>query len=175
MRACGGVSRRLRFLVKQFKEYWIDKMKTKYIIWLVMICWVWAGMLGSISFMEAPVKFTAPSLTLQVGVDVGRHVFQALNRVELVLCTVLVLLSIISKAPARKLVLPFAVALLLLLETAWLLPVLDERALKVIAGETPPSTYHHWMYVSFEVIKLAGLLISGSVFFNLARAGTAQK
>ena len=46
---------------------------------------VWAGLVVGISFIEAPVKFTAPSLPLSVGLDVGRHVFAALNRAELLL------------------------------------------------------------------------------------------
>lgn len=125
--------------------------------------------------MEAPVKFTAPSLTLQVGVDVGRHVFGMFNKVELVLCTLLITLTLLSKVPARKMILPFTVALLLLLETAWLLPVLDQRALKVIAGETPTDTLHHLLYVLFELAKLTLLIISGGLFFNPARAAATQK
>src|SRR3712207_7116586 len=47
-----------------------------------IITFIWVGFLAAISFMEAPVKFTAPSLTLAVGLDVGRHVFAVLNKVE---------------------------------------------------------------------------------------------
>jgi hypothetical protein len=150
-------------------------MKTKYLIGLVMLCWFWAGMIAAISFMEAPVKFTAPSLSLQVGVDVGRHVFGMFNKVELVLCSLLALLIILTKLPAKKIILSFIAALLLLLETSWLLPALDQRALKVIAGENIPATYHHILYVLFETVKLVGLLISGATFFNLSRQAAAQK
>lgn len=41
-------------------------------IGLVVVCLVWAGMVIGISFLEAPVKFMAPSLTRPVGLDVGR-------------------------------------------------------------------------------------------------------
>ena len=44
---------------------------------------IWASMILSISFLEAWVKFQAPFLRKHVAVDVGRHVFCALNTAEL--------------------------------------------------------------------------------------------
>jgi hypothetical protein len=52
--------------------------------------------------MEAPVKFKAPSLTLSVGVDVGRTVFWALNRVEIVLAFVYIALCMGSGGTVMK-------------------------------------------------------------------------
>jgi hypothetical protein len=46
---------------------------------------VWLGMVVAISFMEAPLKFHAPGVTLQIGLGIGRLVFRALNAAELVL------------------------------------------------------------------------------------------
>lgn len=45
----------------------------------------WATMIMSISFLEAWVKFKAPFLKKYIAVDVGRHVFAALNAAELAL------------------------------------------------------------------------------------------
>lgn len=150
-------------------------MKTKSTLYLTLTCWFWAGMVAAISFMEAPVKFTAPSLSLQVGLDVGRHVFGAFNKVEIVLGALMLIAMIVARPVKRNIILPAVVLVLLLLETAWLLPALDARALKVMAGETPPSTYHHILYVVFETVKLFGLIISGAVFFNVSRnKGTAH-
>ena len=39
------------------------------------VAFVWFGMTAGISLLEAPVKFTAPSLTREVALDVGRVVF----------------------------------------------------------------------------------------------------
>jgi len=50
------------------------------------IAWQWAAMILAISFLEAWVKFRAPFLRKHVAVDVGRHVFAALNAAELGLC-----------------------------------------------------------------------------------------
>jgi hypothetical protein len=46
---------------------------------------VWLGMVLAISFLEAPLKFRAPGVTLALGLGIGRVVFAALNRVEVVL------------------------------------------------------------------------------------------
>ena len=50
------------------------------------IALTWASMILAISFLEAWVKFRAPFLRKHVAVDVGRHVFAALNAAELGLC-----------------------------------------------------------------------------------------
>ena len=36
----------------------------------------------AVSFLEAPLKFRAPGVTLPIGLAVGRLVFRALNRAE---------------------------------------------------------------------------------------------
>ncbi|KAG0274630.1 hypothetical protein BGZ95_009590 [Linnemannia exigua] len=47
----------------------------------------WLGANLAISFMEAPVKFMSPTPARRSLIDVGRHVFSALNKVEVVLAT----------------------------------------------------------------------------------------
>jgi len=37
---------------------------------------VWLGMVLAISFLEAPLKFRAPGVTLQIGLGIGRVVFR---------------------------------------------------------------------------------------------------
>ena len=50
---------------------------------LIFLALIWLGMVLGISFLEAPVKFRAPTLTRSVGLDVGRHVFGFFNKVEI--------------------------------------------------------------------------------------------
>ena len=53
----------------------------------------WLGMVLAISFVETPLKFRAPGVTLQIGLGIGRLAFRALNACELALAaTVLRLL-----------------------------------------------------------------------------------
>lgn len=50
----------------------------------------WLGMVLAISFLEAPLKFRAPGVTVPIGLGIGRRVFRALNRVEAVLAVVVI-------------------------------------------------------------------------------------
>lgn len=40
----------------------------------------WFGMVVAISFLEAPIKFRAPGVTLAIGLGIGRKVFLASMR-----------------------------------------------------------------------------------------------
>jgi hypothetical protein len=55
--------------------------------WLTMaetgLALLWSSMIIAISFLEAWTKFRAPFLKKYIAVDVGRHVFAALNAAEL--------------------------------------------------------------------------------------------
>lgn len=41
----------------------------------VALTFVWLGMVLAISFLEAPLKFRAPGVTLPIGLGIGRLVF----------------------------------------------------------------------------------------------------
>ena len=45
----------------------------------VAAMFVWLGMVLAISFLEAPLKFRAPGITIALGLGIGRLVFRALN------------------------------------------------------------------------------------------------
>ena len=127
---------------------------------LVAVCLLWAGMVGGISFLEAPVKFRAPSLTRAVGLDVGRHVFGALGRVEIGAALLTgVLAAGASVGPAWRWGLLALLGGLVLAQRLWLWPVLSERARRIAAGESPSTSYHHILFIGSEVVKV--LLLVG--------------
>jgi hypothetical protein len=132
---------------------------------LAALCFVWAGMVLGISFLETPVKFTAPSVTLPIGLDVGRHVFGALNKVEIlfVLIMAAVLCYVRSYVrPPRALWFPLAiVAVIVALQTAWLRPVLDARVELILSGQMPPPAAYHTVFSLLELLKLIGLIAAG--------------
>ncbi|KXK06992.1 MAG: hypothetical protein UZ17_ACD001000309 [Acidobacteria bacterium OLB17] len=100
------------------------------------VSFFWAGMIFAISFLEAPLKFRAPGITTGLGLGIGKIVFKALNRVELVLAAVM--LGILATYPtfaAWQAYLFAFVAIVLCLQTVWLLPALSRRADIVISGE----------------------------------------
>jgi hypothetical protein len=141
-------------------------MKLKYIDLFILLVLIWAGMILGISFLEAPVKFTAPSLTMPVALDVGRHVFGAFNKVEIVFATLLVILSIAARMPLKITMFAGIVVLLLLLQCFWLLPVLDARAIIIIAGGIPEGGTPHIWYIIFDLTKLTALICAGMLSIN---------
>jgi hypothetical protein len=129
----------------------------------IALPFIWFGMIAAISFMEAPLKFQAPGVTLGLGLGIGRLVFWALNKIELVLA-VLMLVSLLAKRPRKPRFPSVAfgvIAFLLILETLWLLPVLDARATEVINGTAAPYSSTHLIYIAFDSIKFLLLFALG--------------
>ncbi len=129
----------------------------------IAIPFIWFGMIAAISFMEAPLKFQAPGVTLGLGLGIGRLVFWALNKMELVLA-VLMLISLLVQKPRKSRfpsVMFGVIAVLLILETVWLLPVLDARATEVINGTAAPYSNTHLIYIAFDSIKFLLLFALG--------------
>lgn len=64
---------------------------------------IWLGMVLAISFLEAPLKFRAPNVTLQIGLGIGRLVFRALNGCELVLAAAIAVAFLVEPRPRAPL------------------------------------------------------------------------
>ena len=126
------------------------------------IPFIWFGAVCAISFMEAPLKFGAPNITLELGLGIGRIVFHALTKVEISLA-VLLLVSFLYTRSRRDLSFALAaiVFAILLLQTVWLLPVLDLRASALLQGEPLPPSHLHIVYIAVDVIKVVLLLTIG--------------
>ena len=120
---------------------------------------LWAGGLLGVSFIAAPAKFWAPSLTLPVALDVGRHTFQFFNKLEVV--ALVILLTLVFRATRDSLTRGLAslIGLLLLFQTIWLLPMLDQRVCIVLQGQTPPESRLHLVYIACDVWRFL-LLVS---------------
>lgn len=128
----------------------------------IAIPFIWFGALGAISFMEAPLKFTAPNITLPLGLGIGRIVFQTLNKIEIVFALLMIVTLFIKQPKTKFPVYSFGVILILLmLETFWLLPVLDARAEQVINGTAAPFSNTHLIYIAFDALKFLLLFALG--------------
>jgi len=128
----------------------------------IAIPFIWFGMIGAISFMEAPLKFQAPGITLAEGLSIGRLVFFVLNKIEIVLA-VLMAVTLFTHRPKKTFPIVGAAVIfvLLALETLWLLPALDLRAEQVISGAAAPYSYTHVIYIVFDAIKFMLLFAVG--------------
>lgn len=145
-------------------------MKSKVEQPVAIICtFTWIGFICAISFMEAWLKFRAPGVTLPIGLGIGRLVFAALNKVEWVFA-VAILISNISIAKKLNINPFYIVAIaILIVQTVWLLPGLDARAVLHIEGKTVPHSYLHLYYAIAEGIKFIALLIFGTKLFKLEK------
>jgi len=126
---------------------------------LIAVPFVWLGMVLAISFIETPLKFRAPGITVPLGLGIGRLVFRVLNAVELALAATLTLAALTSAAgrftikgvPTTVMI---ALWTLLVVQVAVLRPHLDRRARQLVQGHEPPRSHAHLAYIAAECIKV---------------------
>ncbi|MEM8857214.1 MAG: hypothetical protein AAGD96_02780 [Chloroflexota bacterium] len=119
---------------------------------------LWVGFILAISFLEAPLKFQAESVTIPIGLEIGYLVFHALNGIEIAFAAILLIISFTCKTPFPTLRLLIIVIGWLLIQTIMLYGPLDQRTLAIISGETVPEAPWHLIYIGMEVVKLFLLL-----------------
>jgi hypothetical protein len=118
-------------------------------------------MVLAISFLEAPLKFRAPNVTLQIGLGIGRLVFRALNTVEVGFALVIIAILVAGPMPAR-ITAAYAVALAALaVQLIAVRPRLTRRSDQVLAGLDAPRSHAHYAYVGLETVKAIALVVAG--------------
>jgi hypothetical protein len=130
---------------------------------LAAASFTWLGMVLGISFLETPLKFRAPGVTARLGLGIGRLVFAALNRAELVLVLLVFIAVGLGPAPAIRALVVAPVAVLLAAQLLAVRPALNRRADRVLAGEELPRSRAHLAYVILEVSKVVALVVTGVV------------
>jgi hypothetical protein len=128
----------------------------------VAALFVWLGMVLAISFLEAPLKFRAPGVTLRIGLGIGRVVFRALNICEMVLAATVVVTVVVDRPgllPAAGVAIAAAA---LLSQVLVVRPALTRRTDAVLAGAEGPRSHAHLVYIALEVVKIVALLVAGA-------------
>lgn len=126
---------------------------------------VWLGMVFAISFVEAPLKFRAPGVTIELGVGIGRLVFRALNIAECVLAVVVIacLAALGARTPVSAVVLIAVLVVVLVFDVAVLRPRMDRRYVSGNVSDSMPRHSLHLWYVGLELVKVAALVVLGIV------------
>ena len=130
----------------------------------VAAIFVWLGMVLAISFLEAPLKFRAPGITIQLGLGIGRLVFRALNACEIVLAVLVVVALVIGRPGAGVIAATLAAIGALLVQVIGVRPCLTRRSDAVLADASQAEAGRsnaHYAYVGFEVVKVVALLVGG--------------
>lgn len=127
----------------------------------IAVTFLWLGMVLAISFLEAPLKFRAPDVTVRIGLGIGRLVFRALNRVEIAWAATLVLTVIVGGTRAAAVAAAMTAVAALVVQMAGVRPWLTRRSNRVLAGEDVPRSRAHHVYVGLETVKVLALLAAG--------------
>jgi hypothetical protein len=143
----------------------------------IAVTFVWLGMVSAISFLEAPLKFRAPGITVPLGLGIGRLVFRALNTVEFILALAVAASLVADRPDNGSAAVLWAAIGVLLIQVLGVRPRLTRRSDAVLAGgasgmvlseaagvvlsdDAPRSRAHYW-YVGLEVVKVIALLVGG--------------
>ncbi|HIW46806.1 MAG TPA: hypothetical protein H9884_07890 [Candidatus Yaniella excrementigallinarum] len=135
---------------------------------MLIIPAMWIGLIIGISFIEAPLKFTAPGITIPLGLGIGRRVFLAMNITEVVLAIILVL-SLIKLWRSHRIhplekfqqirFYSFIAVGLLLIKTVIIRPILAIESDAVLAGTSPGGSSTHFYYIGVEAILFIALVL----------------
>jgi hypothetical protein len=122
---------------------------------------VWLGMVLAISFLETPLKFRAPGVTVPVGLGIGRIVFRALNLAEIALVLIALAAIAVGRPTGPVVILTTAVLVILAGQLTVIRPQLNRRSDRVLAGESQPRSAAHLYYVALESGKVLTLSVLG--------------
>ena len=121
---------------------------------------VWIGLLVGLSFVEAPLKFLAPGITVPLGLGIGRLVFSALAVGGWILLIALTIACVPRPRLSRSSwALIGALWVVLAVETFLIRPPLNARSDVILAGGDPGESWLHYAYVAADVALLALLVI----------------
>jgi len=130
----------------------------------VAAIFLWLGMVLAISFVEAPLKFRAPGVTIQIGLGIGRLVFRALNICEAALAAVALVGVVLGGAPVVVFVALGVAVAALGAQVVGVRPALTRRSNAVLADAAVAESgrsHAHLFYVGLEAAKVVALAVSG--------------
>ncbi len=133
---------------------------------------VWIGLIVALSFIETPLKFLAPDVTLPIALGIGRLVLTAANIAGAVLLVTMTVLSFVRPRVGRPaLIVLVSIWVVFVVEVALVRPALNARTDLILAGGDPGSSLLHVVYIVLDVIVL-GLLVA---YLPLARERGPQE
>ena len=126
---------------------------------MISIVFIWIGMIMGISCLEAWVKFKTPSLTKNIGLDVGRVVFHAFHRAQWIMFLLLIIIVILQAFSVFYFVVIFFLGLILILQTLILMPRLNDKILELQKKKVSKNT--QWLHTCYAISEFTKLLLLG--------------
>lgn len=131
-------------------------------LWRIVLPILWLGMVGAISFIEAPLKFQAEGITIPLGLGIGRLVFAALNVAEGILLFALTIVSfwpVAHRIEGRRLAAWAGLAAVFVVKVVFVRPPLNARTDLVLQGADPGESVWHYVYIACDVASMALLVV----------------
>ena len=124
------------------------------------LAFVWFGLTAGVSLLATPFDFTAPA-SHPMTLGAGEMVYGALNQIELALLIAMLVLIRMSRNTTQYW--PYAALLVLIMiaQSAWLLPELIARSASAPGGAEPAASFPRTAFAVSELLKLATLLALG--------------
>lgn len=126
---------------------------------IIILILLWAGAVLGISFLESWVKFRTPTLSKSVALDVGRTVFNAFHKTQLILLGLILIIGSFYSLTIFNWILLFFITMILLTQSFLLFPILNKRVDLIILGEQPSKSFVHPVYGMIETSKLILLIV----------------
>jgi len=130
---------------------------------LLIVLALWAGIIIGASLIATPIKFQAPSLTLETGLEIGRYTFRFLGRVELCLLVITLAAAAVAQAPKAVWIVLALIIAILAVQYFWLLPFLDKRVSEILAGAPPSFSTRHKIFAAMEAAKTILLIVAAAI------------
>jgi hypothetical protein len=124
-----------------------------------VVCLLWAGLALGVAMAET-AKFRTPTLSRPAALDVGRTVFRASQTLQLFPLGLALAFAAWGRLPRRAWASLAVAGLALVVQTAWLFPLLDARAQTLMAGGSPVGASPHAAYGMLEVVKVLALILA---------------
>ena len=140
----------------------MQRTSVKIELWRFALPVLWFGMVAAISFIEAPLKFQAPGITIPLGLGIGRLVFFALNIAEGLLLVAMLVMAFwpgTLRLPAARLRWVITLAVVFVLKIVVVRPPLNARTDQVLAGADPGESLWHYVYIAADLITMVLLIV----------------
>lgn len=121
---------------------------------------IWAGLSLGGNLIAATAKFQASGLSMQALLQVGRAQFDWLSGAEWVFAGAVTVLAVVGARRGTLLLFLLPVVIFLGQELL-IMPILDERTLRIIAGDPVAPSNLHFGFIAAEILKFAILGVAG--------------
>ncbi|MGU3374772.1 hypothetical protein [Chryseobacterium sp. M5A1_1a] len=126
---------------------------------LILFC-LMTGIFMTVSFLETPLKFQVPGMTLPIALGLGKMMFGISTAIQGIFLALILILMVISRRNYTKPdgMLFIILVIILVLEQFWMLPILDARVDLLSAGKSLPPTPLHDYFIYAETTKALTLI-----------------